>query len=95
MLAGIDHDDVNPRPISPDVPAYGVIGCYSADDEFVLAMAWDHVQELFQGVIACIHADFRIGGMKPHETKKLRGKLYLIRNDTAALRARYRQDFQR
>ncbi len=90
---GIDGDDVNPRPISPDVPTLGIIGCYSADDTLMLAMAWDQVQELFQGVIACIHADFRVGGMKAHETKRLRGKLYLTGNDAEALLARYRRDF--
>lgn len=91
--AGIDLDDVNPRPLSPDVPVIGLIGCVSADGKLLLATAWDHTQELFQGVIVCIHNDFRIGGMKPGETKKLHGKLYLVPNDPAALLARYQRDF--
>ena len=90
---GIGKDDVNPRPISPDVPVHGLIGCVSADGTMLLAMAWDSVQELFQGVITCIHADFRIGGLAPGETKELRGKLYLMANDPDELLARYRRDF--
>jgi len=91
--AGIDRDDVNPRPLSPDVPANGLIGCVSADGQRLLAMAWDHTQELFQGVITCIHSDFRIGGLRPHETKRLHGKLYLIDNDPQELLNRYQRDF--
>src|SRR2546425_4475160 len=37
---GIDLEDVNPRPISPDQPVNGLIGCVSADDRDLLAMAW-------------------------------------------------------
>jgi hypothetical protein len=44
-------------------------------------------------VIVCLHNDFRIGGLKPGETKKLHGKLYLLPNDPEALLARYRRDF--
>lgn len=90
---GIEKADVNPRPISPDVPAYNLIGCTSADGTLLLAMAWDHVQELFQGVLTCIHADFRVGGLEPGETKRIRGRLYLLANDPEALLARYRRDF--
>jgi hypothetical protein len=59
----------------------------------ILAAAWEPYQELFQGVIVCLHADFRIGGLKPGETKAIRGKLYLVNADTAALLRRYEADF--
>ena len=91
--ADISRDDVNPRPLSPDAPVNGLIGCFSADGQLLLAMAWDHTQELFQGIIRCIHADFRIGGLGPRETKHLHGKLYLIENDPRELLKRYRRDF--
>ena len=91
--AGINRADVNPRPLSPDVPVNGLIGCVSADGKLLLANAWDHTQELFQGVIVCIHNDPRIGGLGPRETKRLHGKLYLLDNDPDALLARYRRDF--
>jgi len=91
--AGIDQRDVNPRPISPEVPANGLIGCFSADGKLLLANAWDHTQELFQGVIVCVHSDFRIGGLAPGETKKIRGKIYVLPNDPDELLARYRRDF--
>ncbi len=91
---GIDQADVNPRPISPNVPVHNLIGCFSADGQLLLAMTWDHVQELFQGVVTCIHADLHIGGLKPRETKTIRGKLYLLKNRPEELLARYRRDFR-
>jgi hypothetical protein len=59
----------------------------------VFATAWEPYQELFQGVITCLHSDFRLGGLKPGETKKARGKIYVMPNDDAALLTRYRRDF--
>jgi hypothetical protein len=88
-----DPDDVNPRPLSKLVPKEGLIGCYSQDDGMILATAWEPYQELFQGVIVCLHSDFRIGGLKPGERKSIRGKLYLVPADEKALVARYRRDF--
>ncbi|MEW6158117.1 MAG: hypothetical protein AB1813_11830 [Verrucomicrobiota bacterium] len=90
---GINLNDVNPRPISPEKPVNDLIGCFSADGRKLLAMAWDSTQELFQGVIICIHNDPRIGGLKPGETKSLRGKVYFLANDPEALLKRYRRDF--
>ncbi|MFZ2148008.1 MAG: hypothetical protein WAV28_12370 [Sedimentisphaerales bacterium] len=92
--AGINRDDVNPRPLSPDVPANNLIGCFSADEKALLATAWTDVQELFQGVIVCIHADPRIGGLAPHQTKKIWGKLYIIPNDINELLRRYHRDLE-
>ena len=91
--AGIDLNDVNPRPISPEKPINGLIGCFSADETRLLATAWDQTQELFQGVIVCIHNDPRVGGLNSGETKRLRGKLYLLANDRDELLRRYRRDF--
>lgn len=90
---GIDLDDVNPRPISSVRPERGIIGCVSADGQQLLAMAWSNVQELFQGVIVCIHADFRVGGLAPGETKHLEGRVYVMENDPARLLDRYKRDF--
>jgi len=91
--SGINHDDVNPRPISPVTPANGLIGCISSDNQYLLATAWDKTQHLFQGVIVCIHSDPHVGGLKPHETKKLRGKIYFMKNDPAKLLQQYQRDF--
>jgi hypothetical protein len=44
-------------------------------------------------VIVCIHNDPRVGGLKPGETKKLHGKVYVMKNDPKALLARYTRDF--
>ncbi len=86
-------DDVNPRPVSKLVPDDGLIGCYSADETMMLATAWEPYQELFQGVGVCIHSDFRIGGLAPGETKRVRGKVYIVPADADSLLARYRRDF--
>ena len=91
--AQVDRNDVNPRPLSKLVPSSGLTGCRSADNKMILAVAWQPYQEIFQGVITCIHNDFRIGGLKPGETKKIRGKLYLVPNDEEALLKRFRADF--
>jgi hypothetical protein len=85
--------DVNPRPLNPHRPTGGLIGCFSGDDRLILAAAWQPYQELFQGVIRCLHSDFRLGGLAPGETKAIRGKLYLVPNDIDALLERYGKDF--
>jgi hypothetical protein len=90
---GVSRDDVNPRPLSPIVPSNGLIGCVSADGRELLATAWEPYQELFQGVIVCLHSDFRIGGLKPGESRSMRGKIYLMSADLPGLLARYRRDF--
>ena len=89
----VDRADVNPRPLSSLVPSNGLIGCYSEDRQQIMATAWEPYQELFQGIIVCLHSDFRIGGLNPGETKKIRGKIYLVPADLDALLARYRRDF--
>ncbi len=90
---GIDLEDVNPRPTSPDQPVNGLIGCFSADGKYLLATAFDRTQELFQGVNVCLHSDPRVGGLLAGETKLIHGKLYLLKNDLDGLVSRYRKDF--
>jgi hypothetical protein len=90
---GVDRNDVNPRPLSKLVPSSGLVGCFSADEQQILAVAWEPYQELFQGVITCIHSDFRIGGLAPGETKRIHGKVYVVGKDEAALIRRYERDF--
>lgn len=91
--ANVPRTDVNPRPLNPQVPSNGLIGCFSADEKQIAAMAWEPYQELFQGVGRCLHSDFRIGGLAPGETKTARGVLYLVANDVDALLKRYVSDF--
>lgn len=89
----VPRTDVNPRPLSPLVPSNGLIGCFSDDEKLIFATAWEPYQELFQGVARCLHSDFRLGGLKPGETKRIRGKIYVVANDVPALLARYAKDF--
>lgn len=89
----VDRNDVNPRPLNPLVPSNGLIGCFSSDDKWIFATAFEPYQELFQGVIVCLHSDFRIGGLNPGETKKIRGKIYLMPADVPRLLTRYKNDF--
>jgi len=93
--AGVPRDDVNPRPLSRLVPSSGLTGCFSADERHIVAVAWEPYQELFQGVIACMHSDFRLGGVAAGETKHVRGKLYVVPADVERLVARYERDFPR
>ncbi|HLU47065.1 MAG TPA: zinc finger MYND domain-containing protein, partial [Planctomycetota bacterium] len=90
---GVPRADVNPRPLSRETPTHGLIGCFSADESKILAVAWEPCQELFQGVITCLHADFRIGGLEPGERKEIRGKLWIVPNDLDALLLRYDEAF--
>lgn len=89
----VPRTDVNPRPLSKEVPSNGLIGCYSADDSLIFATAFEPYQELFQGVIRCLHADIRLGGLAPGETKKIRGKIYIVPADMNTLLKRYERDF--
>jgi hypothetical protein len=89
----VNRADVNPRPLSPAVPDNALIGCFSADEKKLLAIAFEPCQELFQGVITCLHSDFRIGGLAPGETKKIHGKIYILPADVDALLSRYKKDF--
>jgi len=90
---GVDRNDVNPRPLSSLVPSNGLIGCFSEDEKWIFATAFEPYQELFQGVAVCLHSDFRLGGLQPGETKQVRGKIYLVPNDVSALLKRYEADF--
>ena len=90
---GVSRDDVNPRPLNTDVPSNGLIGCFSADEKMIAAIAFEPYQELFQGVAACLHSDFRIGGLNPGESKKIRGKIYFLPADVNLLLRRYASDF--
>lgn len=89
----VPRTDVNPRPLSSLFPSNGLIGCFSKDDKWVFATAFEPYQELFQGVAQCLHSDFRLGVIAPGETRRIRGKVYLLPNDIPALVARYTKDF--
>lgn len=90
---GVPLEDVNPRPLSQVRPVNSLIGAISADERFIVATAWQPLQELFQGVIRCIHADPRIGGLRPGERKKVWGYFYCMNNNMSELLERYGQDF--
>ena len=90
---GIRAADANPRPLARRRVSNGLIGCYSGDDRWLLALASDRTFELFEGVYVCLHSDPLIDGLKPGETKRLRQRLYLLPNDTQSLHQAYRRDF--
>ncbi len=89
----VPRKDVNPRPLSSLIPSNGLIGCFSKDEELIFAVAFEPYQELFQGVARCLHSDFRIGGLKPSESKRIKGKIYILENKPKKLLARYKKDF--
>ena len=53
----------------------------------------DKTHELFEGIYVCLHSDPHVGGLQPHETKKIRAKIYLMENDVEELLRRYHRDF--
>jgi hypothetical protein len=85
--------DANPRPVSLDRITNGIIGCISADDRQILAVASDRTFELFEGVYVCLHSDPWIGGLQHGESRRIRQILYLIPNDPALLLRCYQEDF--
>jgi hypothetical protein len=93
VMPGVSTNDANPRPLSSDIPTNGLIGCFSADGQQILATASDRTHELFEGVYVCLHSDPHIGGLRAGETKQLRAKIYIVPNDVPALLRRYARDF--
>ncbi len=91
----VPRTDVNPRPLSDIVPSNGLIGCFSKDEKWIFAVAFDPYQELFQGVARCLHSDIRIGGLAPGESKSIYGKIYILPNDVNELLKRYEKDFSK
>jgi hypothetical protein len=89
----ISAADLNPRPLSALTPSNGLIGCFSGDEKWIFATAWEPYQELFQGVARCLHSDFRLGGVQPGATNIIRGKIYIVPADVPALLRRYERDF--
>jgi hypothetical protein len=89
----VNRRDVNPHPLSELVPSNGLIGCFSRDNKMILATAWEPYQDLFLGIVACLHADFHIGGLQPGETRTIRGKIYLLSSGVDELLRRYEWDF--
>lgn len=85
--------DANPRPLAANGLTNGLIGCFSADNRWILATASDRTHELFEGVYVCLHSDPLIGGLKAGESRHIRQRLYLVPNDVPALLKRYGRDF--
>ena len=92
-MPGIEAIEANPRPLARKRPVNGLVGCVSADDQWILATASDRTHELFEGVYVCLHSDPHLGGLKAGERRKVRAKVYFVPNQPARLLARYRHDF--
>jgi hypothetical protein len=90
---GINLNDVNPRPLCIDQPTNGLIGCFSADGNYLLATASSSTHELFEGVYICLHSDPHVGGLNARMTKSMRSRLYFMKNDPDELLKRYQRDF--
>jgi hypothetical protein len=93
LPGGVAPADANPRPICGDHPVNGLIGCFSADNHWLLATASNRTHELFEGVYVCLHSDPEVGGLAPGQTKRVLSKVYFLPNDPQALLQHYRHDF--
>ena len=89
----VPRTDLNPRPLASWFPSRRLIGCFSADEKWLFAVAAEPLQELFQGVARCLHADFRLGGLKPGQKLTVNKKIYLMPNSIEALLRRFDADF--
>ena len=87
----VPRTDVNPRPLSTLVPDNNLIGCFSIDGKWIFAVTFEPTQELFEGVIRCLHNDFRIGTLVPGQKKKIRGRIWIIPNQPERLVALHRE----
>jgi hypothetical protein len=87
----VPRTDVNPRPLSTLVPDNGLIGCFSRDGKWLFAVVFEPTQELFQGVAQCLHNDFRIGQVPPGQSRKIRGRIWIIPNERPRLEALHRE----
>jgi hypothetical protein len=87
----VPRTDVNPRPLSTLVPNNNLIGCFSIDRKWIFAVTFEPTQELFEGVIRCLHNDFRIGTLAPRQKKKIRGRIWIIPNQPERLVALHRE----
>jgi len=88
----VDLEDLNPRPLNESIPSNGLVGCFSADEKHIVAMAWQPFHQVAQNIHTCIHSDLHIGGLKPGESKQIRGRLYIVDADVNNLLARYERD---
>jgi hypothetical protein len=87
----VPRTDVNPRPLSTLVPDNGLIGCFSRDGKWLFAVVFEPTQELFQGVAQCLHNDFRIGQVPPGQSRKIRGRIWIIPADGPKLEALHKE----
>jgi hypothetical protein len=75
------------------VPALPLIGAVSHDAKWQVGLTFNPVQELFQGVITCLHADFRLGGLQPGERKRANGRIWILPNEPELLLEAYQREF--
>jgi hypothetical protein len=87
----VPRTDVNPRPLSTLVPDNGLIGCFSRDGKWLFAVVFEPTQELFQGVAQCLHNDFRIGQVPPGQSRKIRGRIWIIPANGPKLEALHKE----
>ena len=90
---GVSGDDVNPRPLNSVRPKHGLIGCVDEHGKRLLGIAFDPWQELFQGVVTCLHVDFRIGGLEAGERREIAGRLWVLPNAPGLLKRRFLREF--
>lgn len=79
--------EANPRPVARKRITSGLMGCESDDRSQVLLLGSSTTHELFEGVYRCIHSDPHVGGLKPHERKRITAWLRLLPNDPASIKA--------
>lgn len=81
------------RGFSTDRPVAPIIGTVSRDGNHLVAVAWPETGRLGQVWHSCIHPRPAVGESFDGTRTRSRARIYLMKNDGAALLARFRKDF--
>jgi hypothetical protein len=84
----------NKWPTSGEDATAGLIVRESEDGRWVTGIAWeDYLSVQGHNPWSCLHAAVRVGGLKPGESRTVRGRLYLFRGTRDDCVGRFRRDF--
>jgi hypothetical protein len=82
-------------PLAPETVDLPLIAGASASGRFLVGLAWGDAVEVLQNGDAgnrCLHVNPAFGDLAPGGSREVRGRVYFLRNDVAALVRRFRED---
>jgi hypothetical protein len=83
-------------PTSPMDAQHGLLLRESVDKKWTAGIAWqDFISIQGHNPWKCMHQSIRVGPLKPAETKKIKGRIYLFKGTKDECLQKYREDFDR